>query len=131
MSKDASKGEYDPWTAESGYDEHGKVDWTTEFIEANFRKSLVARAKKRRVKIVFGGWLVLGDPALGDRYDSYTVTASQKGKYHCDCYGHMYGDRRSRRICSHVIAVMLFRRGYWRELGGGTSGISKRKDEGA
>lgn len=86
------------------------VTWSPEDDYTDkFGASLVARAKKR---VVMDGdaedWFVLGDPTLGDAYANYHVTFDG-ARYHCDCRDHAGG--RYRSVCSHALAVMLWRRG--------------------
>lgn len=79
-------------------------------IEDRFRESLVKRAKKRLVKKTGKqSWQILGDAKLGDAYEFYTVVKSGRS-YDCTCYGHMYGEIRSKKICSHVLAVIIYER---------------------
>jgi len=54
-------------------------------------------------------WVVPGFPELGDYYSEYVVRFSG-GKYSCDCFARSYGYVRSARICTHVAAVMVYRR---------------------
>ena len=54
-------------------------------------------------------WIVKGLRELGDYYDSYTIYWVN-GRYECDCYRRSWGNRRKVEICTHVAAVMLFRR---------------------
>ncbi|MCL6558026.1 MAG: ATP-dependent DNA helicase [Firmicutes bacterium] len=86
--------------------------WITEKIEPEekFRASLVTRAKKRTV--VPAGenvWRVAGDPKLGDTYPVYRVVLNGK-RYSCSCYTHYWGESRANRVCSHVLAVIMYRR---------------------
>lgn len=82
--------------------------WTTH--SKQFRFSLVERAQKRVVTPAgLNMWTVAGDTRLGDVYGSYTVRLAG-GRYYCSCYEHKYGDVRQRALCSHVLAVMLWRR---------------------
>jgi|GEM_PF-923802 len=75
---------------------------------------LYERALKRKVQRVDEyGWLVAGDRKLDDAYPDYLVTlAPGQGKrnYECACYRHLGGDVRERRMCSHVMAVRIYRR---------------------
>lgn len=80
------------------------------------RKSLVERARKRTV--VEGksadSWVVKGIPGLGDKYEDYLVRVDPSindGDYVCDCHDHGHGDFRARQTCSHVTAVILYRKG--------------------
>jgi len=54
-------------------------------------------------------WTVDGVPALGDSYALYTVWM-EGGRYTCTCFSHSYGYVRRARICTHIAAVMFFRR---------------------
>ncbi|MCC6021406.1 MAG: hypothetical protein LM577_08605, partial [Thermoproteaceae archaeon] len=68
-----------------------------------------------RVRELPGGhYEVEGMPGLGDRRPLYHVWLS-RGRWLCTCYLSPYGWRRSRDICTHVAAVMLYRQ-YRREL---------------
>lgn len=82
-----------------------------EATKAKFRPSLVARAEKREVSAGFrdGEWIVEGSDRLGDQYDRYEVMLDGQ-RYVCSCYTHMGGDHRRYRICSHVLAVILWRK---------------------
>lgn len=82
-------------------------------LDAKFGPSLVARARKRRV-IQPGNWphnkfLVIGDGKLGDAYEDYTVTFDGR-LYRCSCREHGYGEYR--KLCSHALAVILYRKGH-------------------
>ncbi|RFA95822.1 SWIM zinc finger family protein [Pyrobaculum aerophilum] len=56
-------------------------------------------------------YLVEGRRELGDWKSLYQVWFSQReGKWYCTCYFSTFGMRRKRDICTHVAAVMLFRR---------------------
>jgi Rad3-related DNA helicase len=54
-------------------------------------------------------WVLPGLDAFGDDYPDYTVTL-RDGRYSCSCWGHAWGGSRARRFCSHVLAVVLWRR---------------------
>jgi ATP-dependent DNA helicase DinG len=85
------------------------ADDTLEAFEER-RPALVARARKRVVE--WGGgdsWVIAGDHKLGDTYDEYIVHLVGR-KYHCSCYDTAHGETRARRLCSHVLAVLLWRR---------------------
>lgn len=76
-----------------------------------FRPSLLERAKKRTVIPAGDHWVVAGDSKLGDAYEDYAVSfVPETGKYHCRCYETDHGSTRARRMCSHVLAVILYRR---------------------
>lgn len=71
--------------------------------------SLVERARKRYViPSGFNEWTVFGDRQLGDMHECYTVRL-EGDRYVCSCYMHQYGNVRQKTLCSHVLAVMLFR----------------------
>lgn len=75
--------------------------------------SLMARAKKRHVYAdAFDEktWTVQGDAKLGDSRDEYDVRLTTSGTLECDCTKTMHGETRARKGCSHVLAVVLFRR---------------------
>jgi hypothetical protein len=58
-------------------------------------------------------WLVRGIEEFGDQYGVYRVTYYEVSKkYACTCFQTRYGHVRKRRICTHIAAVMLYRR--WR-----------------
>lgn len=54
-------------------------------------------------------WRIPAIPAFGDAYEHYDVALAE-GRYACTCYAHNYGDRRQHRICSHAMAVAIYRR---------------------
>lgn len=78
-------------------------------FEARFKDSLVARAKKRVVRGSGVGWLVSGlKGEMQDRY--YVEYRDGDRKYWCECYSTNHGETRQRRMCSHVLAVILWRK---------------------
>lgn len=89
--------------------------WATEHADpveatkAKFRASLVRRAEKREVLFVpeDGNWVVLGRPDMGDAFDNYRVHFNA-GRYSCTCQTHAGGEYR--KMCSHVLAVILWRK---------------------
>lgn len=106
---------WDPFTPET------TADARVEAVKGKFRGSLVERAQKRTVTDADGRWFVAGDPRLGDTLDTYWVTLDPSGRrYMCSCYANAWGDVRQKRVCSHVLAVILHRkRG---PVGQGTAG---------
>ena len=74
--------------------------------------SLKKRAEKRTVEqIGERAWQVLGSSKLSDAYPEYIITLPTGAtKYDCTCYGHGMGDVRRRKMCSHVLAVVLWRK---------------------
>lgn len=56
-------------------------------------------------------WQVEGFEELGDEYPNYRVRFdAARGKYTCECMFRRYGSRRRREVCTHVAAVILYRR---------------------
>ena len=56
-------------------------------------------------------YLVQGRRELGDWKPLYQVWFSEKeGRWYCTCYASAFGFRRRREICTHIAAVMLYRR---------------------
>ena len=56
-------------------------------------------------------YLVQGRRELGDWKPLYQVWFSEKeGRWFCTCYLSAFGFRRRREICTHIAAVMLYRR---------------------
>jgi len=92
------------------------ASWETEKTDPRekFRESLVERAELRlsRARPIRRGpdeWELPGYEDLGDEYPRYTVRLAGN-RYVCTCYGHYGGEVRQRRICSHVLAVILWRK---------------------
>lgn len=56
-----------------------------------------------------GRWLVKGFRELGDARPLYNVWVSE-GRYMCDCFFRPHGQARMKSICTHIAAVMLWRR---------------------
>jgi len=83
------------------------VDDTT----AKYRKTLLDRAKKRTGRpLGERTWVVDGDPKLHDEYPKYVVTLPHGAKrYTCSCREHEHGEHR--QFCSHVLFVVLARKG--------------------
>ena len=87
--------------------------WETFNPEDRFAgTSLKKRALKRTVEQMGPrAWQVLGSTKLSDAYPEYIVTLPDGDtKYTCTCYGHGMGDVRRRKMCSHVLAVILHRK---------------------
>jgi len=58
-----------------------------------------------------GLYVVYGRRELGDWKPLYQVWFSEReGRWLCTCYFNQFGFRRRKEICTHVAAVMLFRR---------------------
>jgi len=56
-------------------------------------------------------YLVYGRRELGDWKPLYQVWFSEReGRWYCTCYASAFGFRRRREICTHIAAVMLYRR---------------------
>lgn len=99
---------WDPFTPETA------AEARVEAVKAKFsgRESLIARAERRAVSAqsgTTGGWVVAGDPKLGDAHPAYEVVLDGQ-KYRCSCHASQWGDVRRKRICSHVLAVILHRK---------------------
>lgn len=77
-----------------------------------FSDSLTKRARQREVE--YRGervWMVQGLGKLGDAYDEYEVSLpTGEKKYVCDCHRSNYGEARAKKMCSHVLAVILWRK---------------------
>jgi hypothetical protein len=83
------------------YDSVPRVSWLA--------RGLARYALRTVHQVSQGVWRVDGIPALGDTYPSYFVTF-REGRYECTCFSHTYGYSRRARICTHIAAVMLYRR---------------------
>jgi len=56
-------------------------------------------------------YLVQGRRELGDWKLQYQVWFSEReGRWYCTCYASAFGFRRRKEICTHIAAVMLYRR---------------------
>lgn len=56
-------------------------------------------------------WILKGIPSFGDLYNFYRVRfSSRRGKYECSCYNTSFGNVRERRICTHIAAVIIYRK---------------------
>jgi ATP-dependent DNA helicase DinG len=76
-----------------------------------FTEQRMDRARKRSVHDAKpAGWVVVGNRALGDSRAVYSVVLNPDTKrYHCSCYDHANGESRARKVCSHVLGVILHR----------------------
>jgi len=54
-------------------------------------------------------WLVRGIPELGDKKPFYLVTQAGD-RYECSCYRTPHGVARRRSICTHVAAVIIYKK---------------------
>ncbi|MGC9119642.1 MAG: hypothetical protein ACP5I3_11765 [Thermoproteus sp.] len=92
------------------------LDRAVESLRADFPKaspSWIRRAVLRLGDVSEGPgyYVVKGRPELGDRRPQYHVWwSSAEGRWLCTCYYTQFGLRRRRDICTHVAAVLLFRR---------------------
>lgn len=104
---------YDSWELDEPHHARTLEEIRDQLLdESGFRRSIVDRGLKRLDDVVADGtnrWLLAGRPDLGDNFPLYTVCLDS-GLYSCTCYGHHWGGSRQRRICSHVIAVIVARR---------------------
>ena len=97
--------------------DHPINTWSTfdpeDDVAGKFGESMAKRARRRTVtqpgNWAHNRWLVLGDTKLGDAYSDYTVSFNGR-HYTCSCREHAYGEYR--KLCSHVVAVILFRKGH-------------------
>ena len=56
-------------------------------------------------------YLVQGRRELGDWKQMYQVWYSEReGRWYCTCFTSAFGFRRRKEICTHIAAVMLYRR---------------------
>ncbi len=56
-------------------------------------------------------WVVSGFYSLGDSYTRYAVRYdSEEKRYICDCFLHFMGRVREYKICTHVAAVIVYRK---------------------
>lgn len=92
---------------------------TVNFLRKNFPNksySWIMRAIVRAFYVRESGenrWIVEGLSELGDLYSYYVVMFfDSTNRYSCSCYNTSYGYVRRRKICTHIAAVMLYRR--WR-----------------
>ncbi|WP_069806907.1 hypothetical protein [Vulcanisaeta thermophila] len=81
----------------------------------NKSRSWIRRALRRLPRVrphprLPNVWIVEGDPSLGDRYPTYVVRLRPDGRYACSCFETPWGMRRKSEICTHIAAVMLWRR---------------------
>lgn len=80
-------------------------------VATKFPDTIVERARKRLPDVAATGtdqWQVAGNPSMGDHYPHYDVTLID-GRYWCSCTGHVGGEYRAAKKCSHAIACMLWR----------------------
>src|SRR5690606_17703679 len=93
------------------------VDRKAEQLKAKgLGQSLVSRARRRLEsgavdQVGLDAWVVRGDGRLGDTRMEYMVELVGR-RYQCTCYGNLYGNVRQARMCSHVLAVQLWRAQY-------------------
>jgi len=90
---------------------HAYMELRSEFPDKSdswfFRALYRALAGVERLRD--GHWLVKGFPELGDRKPAYNVWLHE-GRYRCDCFYRAHGWAREKQICTHIAAVMLWRR---------------------
>lgn len=93
------------------------LELAIESLKRNFpnkSRSWIARALRRLPSVREykpNVWVVSGDPRLGDRSSIYVVRFDPvNGRYYCSCFESSWGLRRRNEICTHIAAVMLYRR---------------------
>lgn len=83
-------------------------------LKSKFRPTLVDRAVGRVDNVNQYRddlWEIEANQKLGDYQLSYWVSLDRVShKYECDCFKTVHGDSRRRRLCSHVVAVIIYRR---------------------
>ncbi len=91
--------------------------WAVESLSRTFpgkSRSWIKRTLMRLgdVREAGGGlYVVYGRRELGDWRQMYQVWYSEReGRWYCTCFTSAFGFRRRREICTHVAAVMLYRR---------------------
>jgi len=94
------------------------IDEVIDELKQKFRPTLVDKARKRLSAVkrsTPGHWIVEGDYGYGDYYPEYHVMLDGK-IYRCDCQSRYKGEHRN--ICSHILAIILWRKLYG-DYGGG------------
>ena len=93
------------------------LKWAVESLSRTFpgkSRSWIKRTLVRLgdVREAGGGlYVVYGRRELGDWKHMYQVWYSEReGRWYCTCFTSAFGFRRRREICTHVAAVMLYRR---------------------
>ncbi|MEM0135497.1 MAG: ATP-dependent DNA helicase [Thermoplasmatales archaeon] len=98
----------------SAFDAFQFADPIVQNTKDKFRPSLVKLAEKRLPfvkQIDKYNYIVMGSSKFHDEYDEYIVALNPTtNKYTCSCYGHYMGQSRQSRICSHVLACILYRK---------------------
>lgn len=96
---------FDPWSTAP----------TTERIQLAghwINRTLYERAAKRVDDVVRTGgrtFVVIGNDKFRDTYPQYEVTWQRDGSYECACFALSHGESRARNLCSHVVAVLIYR----------------------
>ena len=70
------------------------------------------RVRRGSVRRLTRGYVVLGDPKLGDAHTMYFVDYDEgEGRWRCSCYDpiRFWSQRRRAEVCTHVGAVVLYR----------------------
>lgn len=95
-------------------------------------QSLHNRATQRLADVVRmsgRGFVVVGNDKFNDTYPQYDVTWKGGDEYECSCWSLTHGDSRARKLCSHVVAVMLYREQHGNPSGSNSRGVSDGGDE--
>jgi len=103
----------DTWELDEPYNPLSLDEIRDQLLNVSgFRRTIVDRGLKRVDDVAASGderWILTGRPELGDNFPVYTVHLDG-GLYHCTCFSHSWGESRQRRLCSHVVAVIVARR---------------------
>lgn len=83
---------------------------TTTVQDIQLTGTMMRRALQRKVHADGPtSWIIDGDPRLSDQQAAYHVTLEDE-VYECSCFSTRHGDVRRRKGCSHVAAVVLWRK---------------------
>lgn len=85
---------------------------TTTTQDFRLSPSLAARGVKRFKDLrqeTPSSWVIAGNTRLNDTHTAYRVTIEDE-QYECSCFALTHGDTRRRKGCSHVAAVVLWRK---------------------
>lgn len=110
---------FDPWSTVQTAD---RIQLAGHWIN----KTLYERAAKRVDDVVRTGgraFIVVGSDRFRDTYPQYEVMWKGGDEYECVCFSLQHGESRARSLCSHVVAVMIYR-----ERLGYVSGVSDGRE---
>ena len=99
--------------------ENNIIDLAIEFLKKEFPNKSNSWIKRAFIRFILNSikqirnnlWIVKGIPELGDKFEHYEVVyIPEQNRYYCSCFEHLWGFKRRKEICTHIAAVILWKK---------------------